>query len=105
MAGRPAARVGDATSHGTPLLPGVGSLKVLIGNRPAWRTEIDIHICPVVSPKGPDGGGIVHVGSRKVLIENRMCVRQGDVIEETPGATLGHRNPIVSGCPAVLIGD
>ena len=35
--GPPAARVGDMTSHGTPLSPGPGSLNVLIGSRPAWR--------------------------------------------------------------------
>ncbi len=36
-AGRPAARVSDMTSHGTPLTPGPGSLNVLIGSLPAWR--------------------------------------------------------------------
>lgn len=32
-----AARVGDMTSHGPPLNPGIGSLDVLIGYMPAWR--------------------------------------------------------------------
>ncbi len=35
--GRPAARTGDMTTHGTPLTPGPGSLNVLIGSKPAWR--------------------------------------------------------------------
>lgn len=36
--GKPAARVGDSTAHGTPLGgAGIGSLNVMIGNRPAWR--------------------------------------------------------------------
>ena len=33
----PAARVTDQTSHGTPLTPGIGSLTVSIGFKPAWR--------------------------------------------------------------------
>ena len=32
-----AARMGDQTSHGTPLAPGPGSVTVLIGGQPAWR--------------------------------------------------------------------
>ncbi len=35
---KPAARIGDSTSHGTPLGGiGIGSTNVLIGGRPAWR--------------------------------------------------------------------
>ncbi len=35
--GRPAARLTDPTTHGTPLSPGTGSPNVLIGFLPAWR--------------------------------------------------------------------
>jgi len=36
--GKPAARLGDSTAHGAPLGGiGIGSMNVLIGNRPAWR--------------------------------------------------------------------
>ncbi len=35
--GLPAARVGDATAHGSPLGPGPGCPTVLIGGMPAWR--------------------------------------------------------------------
>jgi uncharacterized Zn-binding protein involved in type VI secretion len=35
--GRPAARLGDPTAHGTVLKPGPGSFNVLIGGKPAWR--------------------------------------------------------------------
>ncbi|MBD1847225.1 hypothetical protein H6F89_28245 [Cyanobacteria bacterium FACHB-63] len=35
--GRPAARLGDMTAHGSPLAGSPGSLNVLIGKRPAWR--------------------------------------------------------------------
>ena len=37
MPGRPAARLGDMTAHGSPLAPGTGSPNVLIGKKPAWR--------------------------------------------------------------------
>jgi uncharacterized Zn-binding protein involved in type VI secretion len=37
MPGKPAARVGDMTAHGSPLGVGPGSLNVFIGKRPAWR--------------------------------------------------------------------
>jgi hypothetical protein len=33
----PAARVGDTTGHGCPLVPGPGSTNVFIGGMPAWR--------------------------------------------------------------------
>jgi len=35
--GQPAARLGDLTSHGTPLGPGPGCPAVLIGGQPAAR--------------------------------------------------------------------
>lgn len=37
MPGRPAARVGDMTAHGSPLSVGPGSFNVMIGKKPAWR--------------------------------------------------------------------
>ncbi|HEY5140284.1 MAG TPA: PAAR domain-containing protein [Methylococcales bacterium] len=37
MAGRPAARVGDITAHGSPLSIGPGSFNVIIGGQLAWR--------------------------------------------------------------------
>lgn len=37
MPGRPAARVGDTTAHGSPLSIGPGSFNVFIGKKPAWR--------------------------------------------------------------------
>ena len=35
--GKPAARVGDMTAHGSPLSGGIGCPTVLIGGKPAWR--------------------------------------------------------------------
>jgi uncharacterized Zn-binding protein involved in type VI secretion len=75
----PAARVGDQTSHGTPLGPGPGSVNVLIGGMPAWRATADFHACPLATPGTP--------------------ARQGDVIVES-----GPPNTITMGCPTVLIG-
>jgi uncharacterized Zn-binding protein involved in type VI secretion len=97
--GQPAARVGDLTSHGTPLGPGPGSVNVLIGGQPAWRATADIHACPLVTGVVPHVGGTVAVGSVTVLINNLPAVRQGDfVVESAPP------NSIVLGAPTVLIG-
>lgn len=100
----PAARISDPTTHGSPLAPGPGSSNVLIGGLPAWRALIDQHACPAVSVTGPDGVGSVLLGSPTVLINEQMAVRMGDIVVEKPGLALGPANPIVMGCPTVLIG-
>lgn len=94
-----AARVGDMTSHGTPLGPGPGSLNVLIGGMPAWRANADFHACPLVTGVVPHVGGIVAMGSTTVLINNLPAARQGDIITES-----GPPNTIAMGCPTVIIG-
>ena len=96
----PAARVGDMTSHGTPLGPGHGSPEVLIGGMPAWRATADFHTCPLTSP-GPVShvGGVVTMGSTTVLINGLPAARQGDIVMEN-----GPPNSIVVGCPTVIIG-
>ena len=94
-----AARVGDMTSHGTPLAPGPGSTDVLIGGMPAWRATTDVHTCPLVTALVPHVGGVVSVGSATVIINNLPAARQGDVIVES-----GPPNSIVMGCPTVMIG-
>ena len=95
----PAARIGDPTSHGTPLAPGPGSANVLIGGMPAWRATADFHTCPLVTVLVPHVGGVVAVGSTSVLINNLPAARQGDTIVEA-----GPPNTIVMGCPTVIIG-
>jgi len=94
-----AARVGDMTSHGTPLAPGPGSFNVLIGGMPAWRATADTHLCPLFTGVVPHVGGVVAVGSLTVFINNLPAARQGDMIVEG-----GPPNAIVMGCPTVLIG-
>lgn len=94
----PAATFGDQTSHGTPLSPGPGSPNVFIGGKPAWRTIIDSHTCPVTDPK-PHTGGVVMSGSLTVFINGYPAARMGDSVTET-----GPPNRIVSGVLNVLIG-
>ena len=94
-----AARLGDLTSHGTPLTPGVGSVNVLIGGKPAWRATADTHVCPLVTGVVPHVGGVVVMGSTSVLINNLPAARQGDQIVEA-----GPPNSIAMGEPTVMIG-
>lgn len=97
--GQPAARLGDQTSHGTPLVPGIGSINVLIGGRFAWRATVDVHVCPLVDGVKPHVGGVVLVGSTSVFINGLPAVRQGDQVVEA-----GAPNVIAVGEPSVLIG-
>ncbi len=94
-----AARIGDITSHGTPLGPGPGSANVLIGAMPAWRASMDFHACPLVTGLVPHVGGVVAVGSTTVFINNVPAARQGDIVTEG-----GPPNTIAVGCPTVIIG-
>ena len=97
--GLPAARVGDVTSHGTPLAPGPGAPTVLIAGQPAWRAGSDVHACPLVNGVQPHVGGTVAGGSATVLIGGLPAARQTDIIVEPGGP-----NAIAMGAPTVLIG-
>jgi uncharacterized Zn-binding protein involved in type VI secretion len=97
--GQPAARVGDMTSHGTPLAPGPGAPTVLIAGMPAWRAGSDTHLCPLVDVLKPHVGGVVAVGSVTVMIGGLPAARQGDLIIEA-----GAPNAIAAGAPTVMIG-
>ncbi len=97
-----AARIGDMTSHGTPLTPltpSAGSPNVFIGGRPAWRATADAHMCPLLTGTVPHVGGVVAKGSLTVFINNLPAARQGDKIIET-----GPPNTIAAGCLTVQIG-
>lgn len=95
-----AARAGDMTSHGTPLGGlGIGSINVFIGKMPAWRAQIDAHVCPLASGTVPHTGGVVAMGSLTVRINKFPAARQGDKIVES-----GPPNMIAAGCPQVSIG-
>jgi uncharacterized Zn-binding protein involved in type VI secretion len=97
--GLPAARLGDSTSHGTPLGPGPGCPTVLIGSQPAWRAGSDTHACPLVNGVVPHVGGVVAMGSTSVLVGGLPAARQTDTIVEAGGP-----NAILTGCFTVLIG-
>lgn len=103
---KPAARVGDqGTPPHTPptLAPGVGSLNVHIGGKPAWRANLDRHICalPIAPPApAPHGPEACYFGSLSVMINSQMAVRLGDIL-----IGLGPPNPVLLGLPTVLIGD
>jgi len=97
--GQPAARMGDTTSHGTPLAPGPGSSNVLIGGQPAWRAAADFHTCPLFTGVVPHVGGVVAMGSMTVMINGLPAARQGDQVVEA-----GPPNAIAQGAPTVLIG-
>lgn len=86
-------------------MPGPGSVDVLIGGLPAWRALIDQHACPLVSITGADGVGMVMLGSPTVLIDFMMACRMGDIVMEIPGLVMGPVNPIIMGCPTVMIGE
>lgn len=98
--GFPAARVADPTTHGSPLAPGPGSMTCLIGYMPAWRALMDFHACPIVKGVVPDVGGVVMMGSPTVFIDFMMACRVMDLVVEIPGGP----NPIMMGCPTVMIG-
>src|SRR4029078_7738615 len=97
--GQLASRLGDTTSHGTPLVPGPGCPTVLIGGMPAWRATADTHICPLFDGPKPHVGGGVAVGSVTVMIGGLPAARQGDLVVEASAP-----NAIAMGAPTVMIG-
>ena len=97
--GQPAARLGDPTTHGTPLFPGPGCPTVLIAGQPAWRAGGDVHACPLSDGPKPHVGGGVALGSVTVTIGGLPAARQGDLVAE-----IGPPNAILLGAPTVVIG-
>ena len=66
---------------------------------------MDQHACPMVSISGPDGFGMVMLGSPTVLINGVMACRMGVIVMEIPGLALGPANAILMGAPTVMIGE
>lgn len=96
--GQPAARLGDTTSHGTPLVGPTACMTVLIEKQPAWRVG-DVHACPLFNVLQPHVGGSVTLGSASVLVGGQPAARLGDVVMEAGGP-----NAIAAGAFSVLIG-
>ncbi len=97
----PAARMGDLTAHGGPIVAGFPT--VMIGGKPAARLT-DMHTCPMVTPGTPPvphvGGPITGPGSPTVLIGGLPAARVGDMAVCTgPPDTI-----VPPGCPTVMIG-
>jgi hypothetical protein len=64
---------------------------------PAWRVGPDIHLCTAPSAHG---AGPVTPGAPTVLINGFPAARVTDFVVEP----MGGPNPIVAGCPTVMIG-
>jgi uncharacterized Zn-binding protein involved in type VI secretion len=96
---KPAARMGDLTSHGGTIVAGLPT--VLIGGQPAARMG-DMHTCPMVTPGTPPVphvGGPITMGSATVLIGGQPAARMGDM-----ATCVGPPDTIAAGLPTVLIG-
>ncbi len=97
----PAARVGDATSHGGTIV-GPGVPTVLIAGRPAAVLG-DATSCPVVEGTPPlevaHVGGPIVTASGTVLVGGKPAARLGDANAEN-----GSSATITAGAPSVLIG-
>ena len=99
--GKPAARVGDSTTHGG-VISGPGCPSVLIGGMPA-ATMGDMHVCPMVTPGTPPiphVGGPITLGSSGVFISGKPAARMGDM-----AVCVGPPSSIIRGCMTVLIGE
>jgi uncharacterized Zn-binding protein involved in type VI secretion len=98
--GKPAARMGDQTSHGGVIVGGFPT--VMIGGKPAARVT-DMHTCPMQTPGVPPiphvGGPILPAGPVLVLIGGLPAACVGNMC-----TCVGPPDSIVIGCPTVLIG-
>jgi len=110
--GKPAARLGDSTSHGSALL-GACATTVLIGGKPAWRIG-DQHTCPIPNAPPPLCDGAPHgpgattpggnVGDGSTLIQGKPAAALGDIVMEAHALVpLPPANPIISGATDVLV--
>jgi len=98
--GKPAARMGDQTTHGGVITKGEPT--VMIGGAPAARVG-DMHTCPMQTPGTPPiphVGGPITLGSPTVMIAKMMAARVGDMCTCT-----GPPDSIAMGCNTVLIGE
>lgn len=95
--GKPAARMGDQTSHGGVIVGGFPT--VIIGGKPAARVS-DMHTCPMVNGLVPHvGGPILPSGAVMVMIGGLPAATVGNMC-----TCVGPPDSIIVGCPTVLIG-
>lgn len=94
----PAARAGDATTHGGTVA--TGSPNVLIGGQPAARAG-HFASCPLVTGSVPHVGGPIQAGAPTVLVNGAPAARMGDLVQEQGGQV----SAIATGAATVLIGS
>ena len=80
--GQPAARVGDMTSHGTPLGPGPGCPTVLIGGQPAWRAGATTTRARSSTARSRTSAVSSRSAACTVMIGGLPAARQGDMVVE-----------------------
>lgn len=112
--GRPAARLGDSTMHGSTLM-GECCMTVIIGHKPAWRI-LDVHNCTIPNAPPPACDGAPHgpgttvlvggMGTGVTIIGNKIAACMGDqVMEPHAIVPLPPPNPIITGEFTVLVGQ
>ena len=98
--GKPAARMGDMTSHGGIIVS--GSTNVLFNGKPAANAS-STHVCPMVTPGTPPiphvGMFAVPMGALTVLINGSPAIVMGDMF-----VCVGPPATVVLGSPNILIG-
>lgn len=98
--GKPAARMGDITSHGGTIL--TGSSNVFFNGLPAANGN-STHSCPMVTPGTPPvphiGGMAVPAGALNVFINKKPAIVCGDMF-----ICCGPPATVVAGSQNVFIG-
>jgi len=98
--GKPAARLGDLTSHGGTIVSGASN--VFFNGKPA-ANALSTHVCPMVTPGTPPiphvGMFAVPMGALTVLINGSPAIVMGDMF-----LCVGPPATVVLGSPNILIG-
>jgi uncharacterized Zn-binding protein involved in type VI secretion len=125
MPGRPAARVGDLTAHGSPLSPGPGSFNVLIGKQLAWRglgasavaklleevAKVAVTATSVLAVQTPANVKELVDGIEKVVqimgsVDQHACPIVKVVVPDGNGVVIdGSQTVLINGLPACRLGD
>ena len=98
--GKPAARLGDLTSHGGTIV--TGSANVFFNGMPA-ANGLSMHVCPMVTPGTPPiphiGMLAIPMGALTVLINKVPAIVLGDMF-----LCVGPPATVILGSPNILIG-
>lgn len=95
------ATLNSLTFHGSPLVPGIGSIDVFAEGLGVFRMMRDAVACPVATPLPHGGGVVMPIGPPPTVFVNGFPVaRAGDAVLEP----LGGPNPIAMGALTVFAG-